>query len=148
MPKYDLEKILPHDKPMILLDDLREIDLKNGILISEFQPKREMLFASSDGIDALCGIEFMAQTIGCYAYFKNAENKPQKGLLLGTRLYNNSTDYFLYNQTYTVKVHEVFTDGEIVVFDCIIYDRDGEEVSCATVNAYQGEGIEELLKNG
>ena len=42
-------------------------------------------------------------------------------------------------------MHEVFTDNEIVAFDCLIYDN-GNEIASATVNAYQGGNIEELLK--
>ena len=87
----------------------------------------------------------MAQTIACYSYFKSGGEEPNPGLLLGTRLYNNQIEYFQDGKKYQVKVHEVFTDNEIVAFDCLIYDN-GNEIASATVNAYQGGNIEELLK--
>ena len=39
----------------------------------------------------------------------------------------------------------MFGDDEIVVFDCLIYDNNNE-IASATINAYQGGNIEELLQ--
>ena len=143
---YDLTKILPHKAPMILLDDILDINLDEHTLTSEFSVYPEKIFyEKGKGINSLCGIEFMAQTIACYSYFKSGGEEPNPGLLLGTRLYNNQIEYFQDGKKYQVKVHEVFTDNEIVVFDCLIYDN-GNEIASATVNAYQGGNIEELLK--
>lgn len=146
--KCDLEKILPHKAPMILLDDILDIDIENNSLTSTFSVYPEKVFFEKDkGINSLAGIEFMAQTIGCYSYFKNGCKSPKPGLLLGSRLYNNNIDYFIEGIDYKVKTHEVFSDNEIVVFDCLIYDNNDNEVLSATVNVYQGENIEELLKS-
>ena len=146
--KYNLEKILPHKEPMILLDDILEIDLEKNSLISTFGVYPEKFFYEENkGISSLVGIEFMAQTIGCYSYFKNGCKNPKPGLLLGSRLYNNKIDYFVEGINYKVKTHEVFSDNEIVVFDCLIYDNEDNEVLSAAVNVYQGENIEELLKS-
>ncbi len=147
MAKYDLTKILPHKPPMILLDDIIEVDLEKNTLTSIFKIyPQKIFFEAEKGINSLVGIEFMAQTIGCFSFFKSGGKEPKPGLLLGTRLYNNKTDYFEENKTYTVKVSEVFTDNEIVVFDCLIYDN-GNEIASATINAYQGKNIKELLEN-
>ena len=144
----DLTKILPHKPPMILIDDVVKVDLEHNSLISKFEvyPKK-LFFEVGKGINSLVGIEFMAQTIGWYAFYKRGEEKPSPGLLLGTRLYNNKVEYFEENETYTVKVNEVFDDGAIVAFDCLIYDNKNNEIASATINAYQGKNIEEVLKN-
>ncbi len=143
---YDLVKILPHKPPMILLDDILEVDIESGKLSSVFQVYPEKIFFEKNkGINSLAGIEFMAQSIGAYAYFKNNCVEPKPGLLLGTRLYNNKIAYFKEGEKYKVTVHEVFTDNQIAVFDCLIYDVNGEEIASATVNTYQGDNIEELL---
>ena len=142
---YDLTKILPHKAPMILLDDILDINLDEHTLTSEFSVYPEKIFyEKGKGINSLCGIEFMAQTIACYSYFKNGCKEPKPGLLLGTRLFNNKVEYFEEGKAYQVKVHEVFTDNEIVVFDCLIYDN-GNEIASASINAYEGGNIEELL---
>ena len=31
--KYDLEKILPHNHPMILIDDIKEINIDDGEIL-------------------------------------------------------------------------------------------------------------------
>lgn len=149
MKKYDLEKILPHKAPMLLLDDIISVDTEHQKLSAAFTITPEKLFFDkiNNGINSLVGIEFMAQTIGCYAYFKSKTKKPQPGLLLGTRLFNNALDYFKNGETYIVNVNEVFTDYKIVVFDCLIYDKNNEEISSATINAYQSDNIKELLKS-
>ena len=149
MSNYDLSKILPHNPPMILIDDILNYDLTQKTLTAIVKITEDKLFfdKSKNGISSLVGIEFMAQAIGCYAYFKNDCVEPKPGLLLGTRLYNNKTDYFRDGKEYIVKVHEIFTDNEIVVFDCLIYDKRGVEIASATINAYQGDNIEELLKS-
>lgn len=42
--KYDLEKILPHKAPMILLDDILDIDIENNSLTSTFSVYPEKVF--------------------------------------------------------------------------------------------------------
>lgn len=146
---YDLAKILPHKPPMILLDDILEVDIENAKLSSMFKVYPEKIFFEENkGINSLTGIEFMAQTIGAYAYFKNNCAEPKPGLLLGTRLYNNKIPYFKEGEEYKVTVHEIFTDNQIAVFDCLIYDKNRDEIASATVNTYQGNNIEELLESG
>lgn len=145
--KYDLEKILPHNHPMILIDDIEEINLENGSVTTTVTIREDSVFFDKelDGISYVTGIEFMAQTIGAYAYFKNNCSEPKPGLLLGTRLYNNKIPYFKEDEEYKVTVHEIFTDNQIAVFDCLIYDKSGDEIASATVNTYQGDNIEELV---
>ncbi len=146
---YDLTRILPHKQPMIFLDDIFEVDIENNKLSSVFKVyPGKVFFEAGKGINSLTGIEFMAQTIGAYAYFKNKCAEPKPGLLLGTRLYNNKIPYFKEGEEYKVTVHEIFTDNQIAVFDCLIYDKSGEEIASATVNTYQGDNIEELFESG
>lgn len=147
MAEYDLSTILPHKPPMILLDDILEVNLEENFLIARFDisPKKVFFDKKLDGISSIVGIEFMAQAIGCYAYFSSGCEDPKPGLLLGTRLYNNLIDCFENGKSYTVKVHKIFGDDEIVVFDCFVYDDKKTEIASATLNAYQGKDIGELL---
>ena len=133
-----LEKILPHKGNMVLIDDVTSIDLENKRLTAVVTINPESLFFDKEinGISGLVGLEYMAQTVGCYAYYKNGEKKPQKGLLLGTRLYNVSCDFEV-GKTYTINVKEIFFDNDIVSFECIIYNESGEEIQSATMNVYQ-----------
>jgi len=147
MTNYDLTKLLPHKPPMIFLDDITYINLETQELTAKFTVTPEKIFfdKSINGINSITGIEFMAQAVGCYAFYRNKCSKPKPGLLLGTRLYNNIIEKFENGETYTVKIHEVFTDNEIVVFDCLIYDGNNNEVLSSTVKTYQGNKMKDLL---
>ena len=71
MSNYDLTKILPHNPPMILIDDVLEYDLNAKILTAVVTINEEMLFFDKtiNGVSSLIGIEFMPQADGCYSIF-------------------------------------------------------------------------------
>ena len=147
--KEYLEKILPHKKPMVLLDDVAEYSPEEKRLKAIVTIKNDCMFfdKSINGVPSITGIEYMAQAIGCYAFLSKNQEKPQIGFLLGTRLYNNAVSKFELGKTYTILVKEAYTDEDIVSFDCFIYNENEEEIASATVNTYQNDNIEERLKN-
>ena len=85
--KY-LSKILPHKEPMILIDDVIDYSLERKELAACVTIDENSLFYDKEleGIDSDIGIEFMAQAIGCYAYYKNGCKVPKAGYLLGTQI--------------------------------------------------------------
>ncbi len=147
--KYDLEKILPHNHPMILIDDIKEINIDERYLVAEVVISEDKIFfdKSINGVPYLSGIEYMAQTIGCYAFYRAQRTEPKLGFLLGTRSYKNNIEKFENGKTYSIKVSEIYGDTELVSFDCLIYNEE-EECARAVINAYQPENAEEYLKNG
>ena len=146
--QYNLEKILPHKNPMILIDDVLDYSIEDGWLKSIVTIDKNSLFFdnSVNGISSIVGIEYMAQTIGCYAFLKSKKDEPQVGFLLGTRLYNNKYDIFKENDELEILVKEVFSGNDIVSFDCFIYNQN-EEIASATINVYQSEDIEKGVLN-
>lgn len=148
MSNYDLTKILPHKPPMILIDDILDYSLEQKTLTAIVKITEDKIFFDklNNGISSIAGIEFMAQTIGCYAYFRNNCKPPKIGFLLGSRLFNNALDFFKNGETYKIKVNEIFTDNQIVAFDCIMYNMQEEEIASATINVYQTDNIQEFLK--
>ena len=151
MDKKDyLEKILPHKKPMVLIDDVLGYSLDEGWLKSSVTIRENSIFYDKklEGISSVVGIEFMAQTIAAYAFLKRGKGEPQIGFLLGTRLYNNKLKVFKKNQRLEILVKQIFFNEDIVSFECFIYNEKEEEISSATVNVYQNENIKERLENG
>lgn len=136
--KEYLAKILPHKEPMILLDNIVDYSFEKKYLKTVVTIDRNNIFYDNDikGVDSTVGIEYMAQTIGCYAYLKNKQKEPKIGFLLGTRLYNNSISKFELGKSYFIKVVEIFI-AEIHSFECFIYNEENEEIASATVNVYQ-----------
>lgn len=145
--KY-LATVLPHEEPMILIDDIIGYSIEEKWLKTCVTIRADSLFFDKtlDGVDSVVGIEYMAQTIGCYAYFRKKLSEPKIGFLLGTRLYNNAIKTFELGKTYYILVKEVFV-AEIYSFECFIYNDKDEEVASAAINVYQNEdeNIEELL---
>lgn len=144
---YDIEKILPHNRPMILIDDIVEVNKESRYVIAKVTIKEEMIFFDKtiNGISALTGIEFMAQTIGCYAFFGNENEKPKIGFLLGSRSYKNNLEKFENGKTYYIKASEIFSDNELVSFNCLIYNGDNECAS-AVINAFQPKNARKYLE--
>ena len=135
--KY-LATILPHKEPMILIDDVIDYSADEKYLKTCVTIDKNSLFFDKElnGIDSLIGIEYMAQTIGCYAHLRQGLSKPNIGFLLGTRLYNNAIKVFELGKTYYILVKEVFV-ADIFSFDCFIYNDKNNEIASATVNVYQ-----------
>ena len=144
---YDIEKILPHNRPMILIDDIVEVNKESRYVIAKVTIKEEMIFFDKtiNGISALTGIEFLAQTIGCYAFFGIENEKPKIGFLLGSRSYKNNLEKFENGETYYIKASEIFSDNELVSFNCLIYNGDNEYAS-AVINAFQPKNARKFLE--
>ncbi len=144
-----LETLLPHKKPMILIDDVLDYSMEEGWLRSCVRINKDSIFFDNklSGMSSIVGIEFMAQTIGCYAFLKNKKEKPEIGFLLGTRLYNNKYSFFKENDYYEILVKEYFSSEDIVSFECFIYNEVKEEVASATINVYQPDNIKGRLLN-
>ncbi len=145
----DLEKILPHNYPMILIDNVEEVNIEEDYVIAGVTIREDNLFYDKelDGVPYLVGIEFMAQTIACYSHFKTKSEKPKIGFLLGTRSYKCSVKKFEKGKKYLIRAQKIYCDNELVSFECLIYN-DNEECAKATVNAYQPQNAEAFLNSG
>lgn len=137
-----LEKILPHKGKMVLLDDVIDYDIEKRYLEAVVTIRKDSLFFDKNinGVSSLLGIEYMAQAVGCYAYYRNKLNEPKIGYLLGTRLYNNKLEKFELGKTFKIRVEENFYSNDIASFGCLIYNDENEEVASAALNVYQ-EGL-------
>ena len=143
---------LPHSEPMVLIDKLIDVDMKKQIVKTSVTIHKDKIFFDKDinGVSPLVGIEFMAQTIGCYAIYKAKMSIPKIGFLLGARLYENSLEKFENGKTYIITAREVYGDSELVSFECLIYNEgeDGDEskyIAKATINAFQPKDVEKYI---
>lgn len=143
---------LPHSEPMVLIDKLIDVDMKKQIVKTSVTIHKDKIFFDKDinGVFPLVGIEFMAQTIGCYAFYKAKMSIPKIGFLLGARLYENSLEKFENGKTYIITAREVYGDSELVSFECLIYNEgeDGDEskyIAKATINAFQPKDVEKYI---
>lgn len=144
---------LPHSAPMVLIDEVLNVDMKNQIVKTSVKIHDDKIFFNKEinGISPLVGIEFMAQTIGCYAYYKAGKTIPKIGFLLGTRQYENKLEKFENGKTYIITAREIYGDNELVSFECLIYnegedENSGNYIAKATINAFQPKDVEKYIK--
>ena len=144
---------LPHSAPMVLIDEVLNVDMENQIVKTSVKIHDNKIFFNKEinGISPLVGIEFMAQTIGCYAYFKAGKTIPKIGFLLGTRQYENKLEKFENGKTYILTAREIYGDNELVSFECLIYNEGEDEssenyIAKATINAFQPKDVEKYIK--
>ena len=144
---------LPHSVPMVLIDKVLNVDMKNQIVKTSVKIHDDKIFFNKEinGISPLVGIEFMAQTIGCYAYYKAGKTIPKIGFLLGTRQYENKLEKFENGKTYIITAREIYGDNELVSFECLIYNEGEDEnpenyIAKATINAFQPKDVEKYIK--
>ena len=144
---------LPHSAPMVLIDEVLNVDMENQIVKTSVKIHDNKIFFDKEinGISPLVGIEFMAQTIGCYAYFKAGKTIPKIGFLLGTRQYENKLEKFENGKTYILTAREIYGDNELVSFECLIYNEGEDEnsenyIAKATINAFQPKDVEKYIK--
>lgn len=144
---------LPHSAPMVLIDEVLNVDMENQIVKTYVKIHDNKIFFNKEinGISPLVGIEFMAQTIGCYAYFKAGKTIPKIGFLLGTRQYENKLEKFENGKTYILTAREIYGDNELVSFECLIYNEGEDEnsenyIAKATINAFQPKDAEKYIK--
>lgn len=147
------QNCLPHSAPMVLIDKVLNVDMKNQIVKTSVKIHDDKIFFNKEinGISPLVGIEFMAQTIGCYAYYKAGKTIPKIGFLLGTRQYENSLEKFENGKTYIITAREIYGDNELVSFECLIYNEGEDEnpenyIAKATINAFQPKDVEKYIK--
>ena len=133
---YAITELLPHQPPMILLDDLISYDENEAVALVTIT--EASLFCSGDGVPAHVGLEYMAQTCGAHAgaIARERGEAVKIGLLLGTRQYRANIPNFRLGDRLTIRVRVLYTDEQMGAFDCRI-ERDGELAADAQLNVYQ-----------
>ena len=142
---YQVSDLVPHSGKMSLLS--RIVGYGEGWLQAEVDVTRASMFADDRGVPAWIGMEYMAQTIAAYAGLQERKKGgvPKIGLLLGSRNYSSSTDYFAPGQTFLVKVAlEMVAANGLNVFNCELEGKGTQ--ATAVVNVFQPEDAEKFLE--
>lgn len=135
---WPIEDLLPHARPMLLLDEALTCDAEGASAAVTIHPGH--LFARDQGVPAHVGIEFMAQTCGIWAggaAKREGRQAARLGFLLGTRRYKAIGPFFAFGERLEIAVRLVFRDQGMGVFDCRITDAGGEVLAEAQLSVYQ-----------
>lgn len=135
---YTIEQVLPHARPMILLD--RVIGWTAEKLTAEVCVDPDRPFFGSEGIPAHVAIEYMAQSCGAYAGVEalRSGRTPRVGLLLGTRNFSACRKWFRDRDRLRVTADVVYRENEMGVFDCLVANAvSGATLASARLTVYQ-----------
>lgn len=143
---WSVPELVPHSGPMVLLDDLLEAGpgwVTAGVRIAE----DSLFFEPGAGMPCWLGLEYMAQTIALYSGLeaKRAGEPVPIGLLLGSRRYQATTDYFPLGSYLRVHVREEWNDGQMAVFDCRV-EEDDRCLARARLNVFLPPDAKTLLE--
>jgi predicted hotdog family 3-hydroxylacyl-ACP dehydratase len=142
---YTMEQVLPHDRPMILLDEVLACDgeaLNAAVTIHRDRP-----FFRAEGMPAHVAIEYMAQACGAFVGVEalRAGRRPRVGLLLGTRNFAAARRWFHDGERLLVRVEVVYRTEEMGVFDCwVAGDGGAETLALARLTVYQPSSESDL----
>ncbi|HVI89009.1 MAG TPA: hypothetical protein VM659_11935 [Dongiaceae bacterium] len=145
LPLYPIETLLPHARPMILLD--RVVARQADGLVTELAIRPGLPFyREGQGIAAHVALEWMAQSCGAHVGAVAADRGAavRIGFLLGTRDFRSEIDWFTAGQTVRVMVRLVYHEGETAVFDCQV-DCGGTIVAQAQLTVYQPADMAAML---
>lgn len=150
--KWSLEDLMPHRRPMLLLEAVEAFDPEARRLTARVRvtPEQVALFGDVAGAPNWVAIEYMAQAcaalVGCWDRHVDPAGPARPGLLLGTRKIDFGIARFEAGGVYHVTAAEAFSDADAASFACSICDDAGREVAKANLNAYRPPDMESFLK--
>lgn len=142
---WPIAELVPQSGPMVLLDEAIEFD--DLSLVARVTIRPEHPFFDGTGVPVHVGIELMAQTCGaCVGAASRTKGEPIKpGLLLGTRNFAATDEYFRAGDRLQVLVTMAFRDEQMGVFDCQI-GRGNDVVATAQLTVYQPKDAASLVE--
>jgi predicted hotdog family 3-hydroxylacyl-ACP dehydratase len=132
-----IAELVPHAAPMLLLDRVVEHDAQHTVCIAE--PSDAALFADSGGrVPSWIAIETIAQCAAAHGGIaaRARGERPQPGLLLGTRRMDLHVAEFDPHQALRVTARHHRGESALVAFDGEIHSPDGTLLANGRVNLY------------
>jgi predicted hotdog family 3-hydroxylacyl-ACP dehydratase len=123
---------------MILLDHVVAWD--ESALTASVTIRSDTRFRGADGsVPAHVAIEWMAQACGAFAGLEaRTQGLPVRlGFLLGTRRFRASRPGFAEGERFLVLAKQIFREGGMGKFDCVVRAADGEDVAHAQLTVFQ-----------
>ncbi|WP_317930844.1 hypothetical protein [Halioxenophilus sp. WMMB6] len=150
--KAQLEVLLTHRDPMILLDEVLALDEVHAVSRVVVQTTSRFFRDDLGGVPSWVGLEYMAQTIALWGSDQLLlQGKPVAiGFLLGSRCYDTSARLFTPGMRLLTEIKPSYLEESgLSSFDCTIRleqpDGAGQVLATAAVNAFRPERHEEFV---
>ncbi|MGB0496172.1 MAG: 3-hydroxylacyl-ACP dehydratase [Kangiellaceae bacterium] len=144
---YPIEHIVPHDHPMILVDELLEYDETVGVCKVTIHDKSNFYNSEIKGVPSYVALEYMAQSIAAYANANRIDQNQETtiGFLVSSRKFKVFTEHFDVTTELIIKVEQLYVEnGGLASFDCKV-ERNNEIVSQAKINIFQPNDPQSFL---
>lgn len=144
---YDLEALLPHRGPMLLLSRAR--GQEDGEFVAEVDITPDSAFHADGGVPAYVGVVYMAQAVAAYNGLEGRARgeEPKAGFLLGTRDYRCAAPAFADGSRLVVRVRkDIHEAGGISSLACRILDAAGAELASAQLTVYEVADLAAALR--
>jgi predicted hotdog family 3-hydroxylacyl-ACP dehydratase len=130
-------ELVPHDPPMLLIDELLEADADHAV--SRVSLTERSTFVVDGKVPALVTVEYMAQTIAAFAGTQQRAKGEaiQLGFLMGCRSMTLAVESLSVGDELRVEVKQVWASDKLGQFECAV-TRDGLPIAQATLSVYQG----------
>lgn len=143
----DLETLLPHRAPILLLDDVVDYDDHFATALVHISASSPFFDNRLGGVASWVGMEYMAQTIGIWAGHQQLSQgkQVQAGFLLGCRRYECSSAVFPVGCTLRIDARPVYRDDSgLGAFDCLI--ESGTLRATAQIKAFRPENPHDFVR--
>ena len=144
---YPIETVVPHEHPMILVDELVAYNDSSAQCRVNITRSSNFYSETKQSVPSYVAIEYMAQSIAAFA---NANEKDQGGeVAIGFLVSSRKLKVFISNFTLGMQL-DVFVEQLYVeesglsAFDCFI-EHKGERVTEAKINIFQPKNPDAFL---
>lgn len=148
MNNYPIEDVLPHDHPMILIDQLISYSQISACTLVKIGPKANFYNEKRHSVPSYVGLEYMAQTIAAYANAIKLDcgGTVALGFLVSARTFKTKVSEFESGAELSTSVERLFKEENgLSVFDCTI-SQNGELLVEAKINVFEPDDPEQFLK--
>lgn len=143
----DLDVLLPHRAPMVLLDEVVDYGDDFALARVSIRPASPFFDRAARGVPAWVGIEYMAQTMAIWAADQQLRaGKPVNvAFLLGARRYRSNVPFFADGSVLSVRSDTVYNDrNNVGAFACRI---EGAGILAeARLSAFRPDSPEEFMR--
>ncbi len=144
---YPIEQVVPHDHPMILIDELLKYDQEKACCQVTITPTSNFFNAQKQSVPSYVAIEYMAQSIAAFA---NANEKDKGGevaigFLVSSRKFKVYVSEFSLAAQLVVCVEQLYVEESgLSAFACKVEQND-KLVAEAKINIFQPQDASAFL---
>ena len=130
---------MPHQPPMRFIDEV--VAVEDARIVCKAVLGESHIMADEGRVSPLVAIELFAQAAAALMVYRAAKAgaPPTGGFLLGTRKVDVNTEAFVTGDVLTIDVKEIWGNGPLAQFECLL-SRDGDEVASGSINVASAGG--------